>query len=90
MKRHADKHIHDLLQGDDQMEHVPHNDGNYFAGNMYGNTVSTEGDCFEGPQGLSPGVLQLLCDLLGSVEEEGTPCQCPPLKMSKFNKTAAP
>ena len=43
MKRHADKHIHDLLQGDDQMEHVPHNDGNYFAGNMYGKLKNKTG-----------------------------------------------
>jgi hypothetical protein len=37
MKKHADKHIHELLHGDDQMNAALHHDeSNVGAGNMYG------------------------------------------------------
>lgn len=43
MKKHADKHIHDLLQGDDQMNAALHHDESNVAGNMYGKNKKREG-----------------------------------------------
>ena len=44
MKKHADKHIFDLMHGHDEMDYLLHDDGNNVAGNLYGNFKKKEGE----------------------------------------------
>ena len=43
MKKHVGKHILSLLQGDEPMDQILHDDGNNVAGNMYGKNKKREG-----------------------------------------------
>ena len=43
MKKHADKHIFDLMHGHDEMDYLLHDDSNNVAGNLYGNFKKKEG-----------------------------------------------